>query len=210
MKLILDFDDTLFNNAKFKKHLFYIAQNYGITNVEELYTQSRSSETPFSLKNFLQKSLPESNIDNTSSVEQMYEEIMSICETCVNKDVIDLVKNVGKNNCFLVTHGDDEFQKDKINMVMVRGYFSEVIIVPGSKKAIIESLCERYSSQVVIFVDDKIRFFEDIDMERCKNLKTVLFDNGGIKNLSKEIEESRRGEVQELGSQTSPFLGNFR
>ena len=77
-------------------------------------------------------------------------------------------------------------------------YFSKVIVVPISKKEVVEEICQRYSSQDIIFADDKAIFFNDIDMEKCKNLKTVLFNEHGLKNLTAEIEKSKQSEMQEV------------
>jgi hypothetical protein len=85
----------------------------------------------------------------------------------------------------------------------VKDYFSQVIVVPKTKKDVIEEICQRYSSQDIIFADDKAIFFNDIDMEKCKNLKTVLFNEHGLENLIAEIEVNKKEESKEI-SKTAP------
>jgi hypothetical protein len=203
----MDFDDTVFNAGKFKQHLFYVAESYGMHDVETLYKEAREKGTPFSLKALLSDGMEHAGVDKAISLEQIYEEVMVVCDSCANEEVLLVVQSTGKDNCIMVTQGDDEFQNDKIKRSGVNDYFSKVIVVPISKKEVVEEICQRYSSQDIIFADDKAIFFNDIDMEKCKNLKTVLFNEYGLKNLTAEIEKSKQSEMQEvLHATPDPFL----
>lgn len=183
MKLLVDFDDTLFNAAKFKESLFIILKNRGVEGVEVVYDKERVSGVPFSLKKFLSLVLG----DISPDVDVIYEEIMNLCHHFVNEDLLSIVKEVSKKNCIIVTHGDKEFQEDKIRSAGLTHYFSLIVVVKGTKREVVEEFCKKYSQESVIFIDDKIKFFNDIDMALCPNLKTVVFNEDGIKNLRKEI-----------------------
>jgi FMN phosphatase YigB (HAD superfamily) len=198
MKLLMDFDDTVFNARKFKQHLFYVAERYGMSDIESLYTVARAKDIPFSLKAFISEAVEHSGMDKAIGLDKIYEEVMAVCESCVNEEVLRVVESVGKHNCIMVTQGDKEFQEDKIVRSGVKDYFSQVIVVPKTKKDVIEEICQRYSSQDIIFADDKAQFFNDIDMEKCKNLKTVLFNEYGLENLTAEIEQSKQSEMREV------------
>jgi hypothetical protein len=43
-----------------------------------------------------------------------------------------------------------------------------------------------------------VKFFNDIDMEKCGNLKTVVFNEHGLENLTAEIERSKHSEMREV------------
>ncbi len=194
MKLIVDFDDVLFKTSKLKEKFFSVLTAHGVQNAEEHYKYERTPERPFSLELFLARICKEENTDISAGL--LYEEIMEVCVECVNETTVQLLKETGAENCFIVTNGDDDFQKEKLVRSGIYTLVREVTIVPGSKKEKIEAICAQFPDEEIIFVDDKSRFFDDIDMEKCKNLKTVLFDEHGFENLKAEMEASRAEEAK--------------
>ena len=195
MKLVVDFDDVLFDTKKLKDAFFAVLQQRGVRDPEGQYGFERKNDRPFSLKLFMGRIAEEENIDD---VDSMYEEVMSRCAEWRNDELIEVVQKAGKDNCYIVTSGDDEFQKDKIVRSDVGSFFREIIVVPGSKNRTIEALCALYPHEDVIFIDDKHRFFNDIAMETCPNLKTVLYNKHGLDNLRAEIEESMKAEHEKM------------
>jgi FMN phosphatase YigB (HAD superfamily) len=204
MKLIIDFDDVLFKVSNVKTALFAALKSHGVNNPEEYYAEERKMGRPFSLKKFLAHVYQQENIFGIS-VEEMHEEIMSVCKDSVNTELVELVRTVGKENCYIVTSGDEEFQKDKIARAGLNDLIREIIVVPGSKKEAVQSLCGQYPNEEVIFIDDKNTFFTDIDMEACRNLKTVLYNENGYENLKAEMEESKRVETSRNAPPAPPM-----
>jgi len=191
MKLIFDFDDVLMNTSLLKKNIVFSLYELGIPqDISDNYYEHRDKNVPFSLKLFLMSFLKKEKIGSVSYVE-LYEKIMKICPGILNKEIIQIVKDMGKENSFVVTNGDKEFQMDKIRRSGIESLFSEIHITNGSKKDIVENICLKNLNEKVIFVDNKIEFFNDLDMERCKNLKTVLYDENGFEKLVVEIEKSK-------------------
>ena len=189
MKLILDFDDVLMDTSLLKKKISSSLYELGISKeVADNYYEQRDKSVPFSLKSFLLSFLKKEKIESVSFVD-LYEEIMVICSDILNKEVVQIAKNIGKENSFIVTNGDKEFQMDKIKKSGIESFFSEIYITNGSKKDIIENICLKNLNEKVIFVDNKIEFFNDLDIERCKNLKTILYDANGFENLVVEIKK---------------------
>ncbi len=208
MKLILDFDDVLFNAGDFKKILFERLESYfknlknfehfSVDDIRARYDAERLKDTPFSLKSFL-KNIFEEVHESSIGVSIIYDEVMSHCRECVNHDLVGVVDKVGKENCFIVTSGDREFQNDKIVRTELGALVSRAIIVPGGKSDQVESICLEFPGEDIIFVDDKNKYFTDIDMEVCKNLKTVLYNkNHGLSNLIAELEESKINEQKRI------------
>ena len=64
--------------------------------------------------------------------------------------------------------------------------FSEIIVVPDSKKNVVERIAAVHKNEEVVFIDDKISHFEDLDFEKYPNLKTILYDEKGLEKV-KEI-----------------------
>lgn len=190
MKLLLDFDDVLFDTSRLKETFFAVLGRHGVLRAKEKYHYERANDRPFSLKLFIRRLCKEKSIGNQEA-DAMYEEVMSVCGNLVNQDLIRVLEGVGRKNCYLITNGDEGFQKDKISCSGIKRFVEDVIIVPGTKKFAVESLCARFPDESVIFIDDREKFFEDLDMAACKNLKTVLYDGVGVGKLERVIEESR-------------------
>ncbi len=193
MKIIFDFDDVLFNNKKFKKHLFLLLASRGYHDAEKIYETWRSTGEAFDIFRFL-RSLDTSLTD--TKVEEFYEEILGFCGECINEKVLEIMKEVGGDNCYILTNGIERFQKDKIQRSIGLDMAKEIIIVRGSKKEEIKEICVRYPSEEIIFVDDKVLYLNDIKGEGYENLKTVLFNEHGLENLKAEIEASRKEEYE--------------
>ena len=112
---------------------------------------------------------------------------MADCPSFLNKKLINVVSKMGKFNCYIVTNGDEEFQLDKIKRSGIDSFFDTIDIVPGSKKKNIEQICRNNPNSLVIFIDDKKKFFDDLDMGKCHNLKTVLFNGNNVEDILEEI-----------------------
>lgn len=189
IKLIVDFDDVVFNNTKqFKKHMFSCIKKVGVEEAFALEYYKRVREKEFSLKDFLTYLFKQKGI-KISLVKKVYEEIMSQCHNFLNKEIIKIIKEVGKDNCYLVTNGDKKFQLDKIKRSKINSLFNTIYTIPRSKKKIIEKVCIDNIGSRVIFVEDKIKFIEDINMKKCKNLRTILFNGTNINDVLEKLNK---------------------
>ncbi|MEK7585978.1 MAG: HAD hydrolase-like protein [Patescibacteria group bacterium] len=183
MKLILDFDDTLSNNKLLKEHIYKCLEEVGVLSAtsEKYYKEVRATNTPFSLKDFLSSVLTREN--TKGDIEILYEKIMEICPTLLDTKLLEIVRKLGKDNCYLVTNGNYEYQMDKIEKSKIVQLFQKIIVVPGSKKEPIEKICTDNKDDKVVFVDNKEVFFKDLDMNVCNNLTTILYDEYGLESL---------------------------
>ncbi len=187
MKFIFDFDDTLLDTKKLKQHIFSIIEKYGFSreNAEKSYIQIRHTDIPFSLKDFLSQFTKDNSL-----IEKMYKDILDLAPKILHHDIVKMVKRIGKENVFIITNGEEVYQNDKINAAGIRDLFSEIHVVPGSKKDLIADICQKYPDEEVYFLDDKLLFIEDIDLDKCKNLKTILYDKSDfLKYLEKVISK---------------------
>lgn len=179
MKYIFDFDDVLFNNtAQFKKHMFGLIEEAGIPmeKVKEYYAEVRVKE--FSLRNFITTLFSTYNIK--SDIEDIYIKIMVESSNFINESLIETIKKIGKENCYIVTNGEKEFNQDKIRYSGLENLFKKIYIVPGSKKEAIAEICSLNKDEEVLFIDDKKIFIDDIDLEKCSNLKTIIYHGQDI------------------------------
>ena len=181
MKLIFDLDDVLFHTTKRRnEYLWPFLEKLGIPKekIEEYYTENRKNH--FSMKKLLAH----------FSIGDLYEKAMHQYENFVNQDLLEIVKRIGKLNCYLITYGDKEFQLDKIKRTGMADLFCEVIVVPTDhKKELIEKICTKHKNEKVVFVDDKIKHLENLDFKKCPKLKTILYDEQGFEKLLAEISK---------------------
>lgn len=192
MKVIFDFDDVVFNGKKFKSKMFKVLEDRGYENVEKRYDLLRTNGLPFSLLDFM------SDLDPSLEGEEkilLYEVILGFSWECINEDVFRIMKELGKENCYIVTNGTYKFQMDKIRRSIGLNVAEEVVVVSGSKEEEVKKICQRHKDEEVIFVDDKVLYLNDIRTEGCENLKTVLFNENGLENLKAEMKESEKREA---------------
>lgn len=182
MKYIFDFDDVLFNNAKFKEHMFEIITKTGISEEEAWAYYNEVREKEFSLKTFIAVLLDRKNIIGINP-KDIYDKIVTESDSFINKELIEIVKKIRKENCFIVTNGDKEFQQDKIDKSGIFSLFFKIYIISESKKEIVYNVCNEYKNEEVIFIEDKEKFIKDIDPTKCPNLKTILYTGQDLKSL---------------------------
>lgn len=175
MKYIFDFDDVLFDNTKqFKEHMYLCLEKVGIPrNIAETYYEE-VRENGFSIKNFVSVLLSRGKITEIEGME-LCKKIMAENKNFANTKLIEKIKNLGKENCFIVTHGLNDYQLDKINSIDILPLFNEIITVQGSKKEAVEAICAKYKNEEVLFIDDKTKHFESLDFDKYPNLKTILY-----------------------------------
>ena len=136
MKFIFDFDDVLFNNtSQFKPYMYAVLERAGVprAKAEKYYQTVR--EDGFSLRAFIKNLFVFENIGR--DIEEVYREIMTGCSNFLNERLIEAVKRVGLENCYIVTNGEKEFNKDKLVYSGIWDFLGgekRVKIVPESKR----------------------------------------------------------------------------
>ena len=186
VKVIFDFDDVVFDTSQFKKRMFEVFEKRGYRDIASKYTAMRSTKLPFSLKQFIAQVLEN---ETERECDELYEELMRLCGDLVNEEVVSLMRSLGEENCYIVTQGDEVFQRDKIRRSIGEGLIDHIEVVSGSKRESIKTLCEEHGTEKVIFVDDKVEILDDLKGITCQNLTMVLFDKFGVEKLKREISK---------------------
>lgn len=167
MKYIFDFDDVLFYTSKsLKDRIYKIYEQNGVSREQIQEYVKKEDPNGFSLKKLLKY---------FSMNESLYEEIMADSKYFTNQELLEIVKNIGVENCFIITYGNEEFQKDKIQRAGITNLFSEIIVVLKSKKEAVEEICRKFSNEKVFFIDDRVSHFKNLDFKKYPNLKTILY-----------------------------------
>jgi len=175
VKYIFDFDDVLFlNTEKFKKHMYKCFEEVGVSydTVKKYYKIEK--EKGWVLYNLVASILKGENIISISS-DELTEKIMGECKNCINNELIDRIKRLKAENCYMVTHGVREYQLEKINRTGLEPLFTQIFIVQDTKKEPVEMICEQFRDNEVVFIDDKEKGFADLDFVKYPNLRKVLY-----------------------------------
>ncbi len=190
MKLLLDFDDTIFDNRKFKAYFFKMLEDAGVPSGKATvyYSADREVHEVYSPQRFLNNLATQETL--SKKPEAIYSEILEAVPQFVNEPVVGLVKKLGKEHCYIISQGQEEYQADKINNSGVKSLFKEIIIVPSSKKEAIENICREFPNEKIVFADDKPKFLEDLNGDHMANLVTVLFDENGFAKLEAAVNEA--------------------
>ncbi len=188
MKFIFDFDDVLFNTGELKERTYACLRKIGVPRELSEGYYKKIRHIPFSLKKFIKHLLDQNHIQK--NVNDIYEEIMSDIQNLVNVPLIDLIKKIGKENCFVVTYGEYDYNFAKLQRSGITPFFKDLHIVQGTKKEIVEKICKDYKDEKIFFIDDMAKHFKDLDMSKCPNLKTILYDETGLEKLKAILSRS--------------------
>lgn len=174
-KYIFDFDDVLFfNTDKFKKHMYRCFDEIGVQydTVKKYYKIEK--EKGWTLHNLVDSVLRGENVTSINK-NDLTEKIMKECKNFINKKLVDKIKLLDAQNCYIVTHGVREYQLEKINRTGLGSFFTQIIVVQNTKKEAVEIICQKFKNYKIIFVDDKEERFTDLDFKKYPNLRKVLY-----------------------------------
>lgn len=187
-KYIFDFDDVLFRNTeKFKEHMYMCLRDAGIGNKTAKKYYNIERRKGFVLKNLINSIVLQEKMTGLNK-EELSEKIMSSCKEFINTELVEIVRELGKNNCYIVTHGITEYQTEKIKRAGISDLFCKIEVVSDSKKEKVEAICEEFRDHEVVFIDDKSERFADLDSEKYPNLRTILYlGKESLKKIKKEL-----------------------
>lgn len=161
MKLLLDFDDTLFDAQAFAyrlKHIFF-TQGVSENDFNKSYKPITYSPSGYTIKRHIE--ILCKDFRYSLKVKLLYREVQNLFEHSdqfLFEDTIKTLEQWHKTHTLaLVTMGNPSWQKRKINGCGIARFFTRMIIPsPGdrAKNSAIETYCTS-SNERCIFVDDK-------------------------------------------------------
>lgn len=172
MKIFIDFDDVIFNAKIYKADLKRIFAKFGVN--EKLFNQSyfdyppnkkSSSIKTYILKGQIRSIKKKIPIDN-SQLEKEVENFLVKTKKYLFADVVSFLKKFSKNQLFLISHGDPNFQKKKINNSGISYFFGAVKISRVFKSQEIKKVISKsdYSrkKEKYFFLDDRVHYIEEV------------------------------------------------
>ena len=176
MKIYLDFDRTLFDTNTFLKEIYHIIEKYNISFFIFNKYKNKILDKGFNCYKIVE------NISKDYPIDQnIYKEFDLLIENdsiFIYSDVIEFLYFLKKNNynIILLTKGNKEFQKKKIDYSGIKKYFDEIIITLNKKG----NLKIDYDG---VFIDDNVKELESINKKNPKEIICISRDNKSNTNF---------------------------
>jgi FMN phosphatase YigB (HAD superfamily) len=154
-KIIFDFDYTLFSAKKLFKYLKEEFKKIGISDelFSETFQKSKDNLGYNPKKQFglITKENPKVNL---KILEAAYKKVISQANQFLYPDVLPVLRNLEKENeLIILSYGEKEFQREKIENSKITQYFNKIIVTQEINKiSEIRKVLEEEKN--IIFVED--------------------------------------------------------
>ena len=196
MKIILDFDNTLFHEEPFARNMRERFQEYGIS--DDIYDKSvleaRDGEVWLQFR--LMKLLAERSSVPFSHLKQALDAAISRAKEFLYPDVIAFLQTVqADHQVSILTFGDDKFQRMKVAGAGISWYLQNVVVTQDIQKvADAEALA---LGEAALFIDDNPRALEAVK-NRALHITTVRMRRGHGKYTNAPSGRGVDYEIQNL------------
>lgn len=197
MKIIIDFDDTIFNTYLFMQELIEHFKRVGFTSKEfkEIYKKSKEKKKDFDQKAVVDLFGELKSFDKQQVIEEI-DLLVDRSEEFLYPDFRKFADKFLRSNLILLSFGTTEFQEKKIENSKVKNLFEKVIITPIDKVEKIEYIYKKYPTEVMVFIDDKA---EEIDKVKEKFPEVITM----------KMERPRGGHIKIKSEKTDYVINNF-
>ena len=223
MKIILDFDDVIFNTRKFNSDYrrAFCAQGIPEDVFDECYHQlsirGRSGKKPYDPQKHLGEIKLRLPIDE-KSVRRAIDAFLRGADKYLFSDAVNFFKKFNKKDLYIVSYGMKGYQDIKIKHARVQKYFKKVIILDGFKSEGVKEIVgadKIKKDEKFFFMDDKAEWVEDVK-KRYPRVITFLvkrregryndkknrhcdFEVKNLKEAAKLIEKLEKSNKSEEG-----------
>lgn len=156
MKIVLDFDDTIFNTYGLLRDFLEVYKKVGFKE-EEFYIGYEKVKKRF--KDFDLKLIAGMLYDlkqfDKNKVEKEIGHILERTDLHVYPDFIAFAESFEKEDLMLLSYGTTEFQKEKIERSKIIPLLSEITITKNDKAEDFKNIIWKYGNEKVFFIDDR-------------------------------------------------------
>lgn len=156
MKIVLDFDDTIFNTYGLLNDFLKVYKKAGFRE-EEFYSgyeKVKEQFKDFDLKLIMDVLYDLRQFDKNKARERIAC-ILEKTDSYVYSDFVDFTKNFKKINLTLLSYGTTKFQKEKIEKSKIVPLLNEIIITENDKADDFENITRKYGNEEIFFIDDR-------------------------------------------------------
>jgi FMN phosphatase YigB (HAD superfamily) len=211
VKIILDFDDVIFNTGKFLEDYKKILIRCGVPTTQLDYPRSKNRQgktETYNLKRHISFIRTHSSCSqnlvfslgpkrgknsriNIKELEKNIAEFIKENRKYLFRDVVRFLEKFPKGQFYLLSYANDKkWQRNKIKNSGIGQYFKKIIICSGLKS---EGICQILRKEDIIkaentfFIDDRVEHLEDI--KKCHpKIFTIL-----LKRKEGRFREKRNG-----------------
>jgi len=189
--ILLDFDDVIFNTKQYKKDFFQLFRNFGISEEEfkqTYYNEIREGVKKYDLENQLKQLFPEGG-ENLEKLRLKINQFLADLEKYIFEDFYRFSDRIGKENLEILSFGDKEMQRIKIENSQSFRFVAGFEIIQEKKGDYLE---KEYSNREIVLVDDRpdqlescqaLKNFRLIRMKRKEGRYYDLLDNGNLETV---------------------------
>lgn len=163
MKIILDFDDTIFNTHKLMHDVSAIFERVGFRKKDffEAYRKCKEKAGDFNPEIIIDL-LNEVKLFDKTEAKKKIDSILNNSKDFVYPDFFSFAGSFNKKDLILLSFGEVNFQKIKIKNSGVNSFFNKVIIIQKNKTKELKPICEKYPEEKMFFIDDKGEQIDEI------------------------------------------------
>jgi FMN phosphatase YigB (HAD superfamily) len=179
MKILIDFDDVIFNTKQFREDLISVFLESGIS--KEAYDESYYDPSDDRIVKTYDPRAQIERLDGKFDVnaEKLLNDInafMKSAEKYVFEDVVSFIEFFGKDNAYVISFGDIAFQEEKVNNSGIRRIVKGVTITDKLKAVAVSRMMEEkdeFPDKKIFFLDDRVEQIHDVK-EKFPGIMTIL------------------------------------
>lgn len=175
MKIILDFDDVIFNTRKFIKDYKKVFAAFGVPEKEFDYPRERDARgrvKTYDLKKHLKSTKKRLKVD-VKKLEDNIADFIKQGGKYVFDDAFRFLEKFSGQQLYILSYGNKEWQARKIENSGVGRCFEKIIIVNSEKSNGIGMLFKS-PNECIMFVDDRVEHIEDVKRSHPQTITVLL------------------------------------
>ena len=163
MKIVLDFDDTIFNTHQLMQESLAVFRSLGFQEEQFWHAYQKCKEKvgdfdPKTIIDLLGEIKPFDKIKAKKEISLILDDLKDF----VYPDFFDFAKSFSKNDLILLSFTTTATQKTKINNSKIAGFFGNIIITRRDKAEDLEPIFEKHKGEKFFFIDDKTSQVDNI------------------------------------------------
>ncbi|MFA6096146.1 MAG: HAD family hydrolase [Candidatus Paceibacterota bacterium] len=197
MKIVIDFDDTIFDTYMFVQEIIEHFKRVGFTSDEfrEIYRKSKEKMKDFDQKVVVDLFFQLKPFDKEEVVSEI-DSLIERSEEFVYPDFKKFANERLRKELILLSFGSTDFQKRKIDNANIGNFFDKVHITDKDKVVYLENIYRGNPEDLIVFIDDKAVEIDKVK-EKFPDVVTI------------KMERPRGGHVKIKSEKTDYVAKNF-